>query len=235
MSGINMLEDLEKQGLDKDKYYEAIVVNNDDTTSSDGHMRKRIQARVPVLWEGIVDDHLPWAVSMYPDEGDGTTVDHGTCNIPVIGSKVFLMFQNGSEDHPMYYPYSGDDTTVMELAKVNYPQRKVTKFSNGCYFIIDKSNNELILFNPGDTKITIMGNVTLYVEKNVDAHVKGNVTANIDGNLDARIQGNTGVVTEGSLNVNTSGSTNIHSDGAMTLSSGGGMTLTAPSIAHTQG
>lgn len=235
MSGINMLEDLTKQGLDKDKYYEAVVVNNDDTTSRDGQMRKRIQARVPMMWDGIEDAHLPWAVSMYADEADGMTAEHGTCNIPVIGSKVFLMFQNGSEDHPMYYPYSGDDTTVMELARENYPQRKVVKYSNGTYVILDKSNNELIIYHPGDTKITIMGNVTLYVEKNVDAHVKGNVTAQVDGNLNASIQGNTGVNTQGNLSVQTEGSTDMHSGGSMTLSSGGGMTLRAPSIAHVKG
>lgn len=202
---INMIEDLKKQGLDPEKYYEAVVVANDDRVL-DGKMCKRIQARVVGLFDNIPDEHLPWAVSMFPEEADGSSATYGTCNIPAINSKVFLKFQGGKEDHPVYYSFSGNASTVLDEAKVNYPNRKVVKMSNGAIVIVDKQTNELIISNPGDLKITVVGN------------------ANI------QVLGNSNTTTSGDATIHSDGAMTVSSGGKMDLTSDTGIALSAPRI-----
>lgn len=175
------------QGLNKEYRYEAIVVNNDDS-KTDNPYTCRVQARVNILFDGIEDDHLPWAIPSF-EHPDGASKDSGKAFVPKIGSKVLLIFQEGRETHPMWLGYPVDRTTVMEEMKHNYPNRVVTKLKNKAITVYDTQTNELFIRNPGtlrvyiqgDAEITVMGNSTEVVKGNKNVFVEGDLTETITG------------------------------------------------------
>jgi hypothetical protein len=80
--------------------YRARIENNIDPMKLG-----RVQARVP-QFHGLPDSvnslkigELPWS---FPCTPNGTGYDHGTMIIPDIGDYVFLMFENGDRNSPVY-------------------------------------------------------------------------------------------------------------------------------------
>lgn len=186
---LNLMKDLATpQGLNKEYRYEAIVVNNDDSKTNAPYTC-RIQARVDILFDGIADDHLPWAIPSF-EHPDGASSESGRAFVPKVGSKVLLVFQEGRETHPMWIGYPVDKNTVMPEMKHNYPNRVVTKLKNKAITVYDTQTNELFIRNPGDLKIYIQGNTELTVIGNVTEVVKGNKDVFIEGNLNETIKGN---------------------------------------------
>lgn len=165
---INATKHLSRQGLDPKMTYEAKVVNNFD-------QRKicRIQARIEGVFDGIPDSDLPWAIPEYqhPDgaynEGGNATDRSGMAMVPKKGHKVGLKFPTGDPHRPVWTSYTVDEQTALpENQDVNYPDRAVFKFSNGCYMIIDTRTNEIIVNNPGDLDMTVLGDVNQYIVGN---------------------------------------------------------------------
>jgi hypothetical protein len=148
------IEDLEGTGLSKDRTYIGIVVDNNDPRKLD-----RVTVRIPEIFEGIEDSHLPWAI---PSNNRDATSKSGVCDIPPVGAKVRIKFQKGSIDHPEYTDYLVDEGCILEEKLENYPFKKVRKFSNGTYVVLDTQTNEIYLYHKG-------GNVVLDI---VDADVK---------------------------------------------------------------
>lgn len=179
---INATKFLSRQGLDPKMVYEAEVVNNYDP-------RKlcRIQARIEGVFENIPDSDLPWSVPEYqhPDGAynpGGDAVDRsGMAMVPKKGHKVGLKFPTGDPHRPVWTTYPVDETTKLpENADVNYPDRAVFKFSNGCYIIIDTRTNEVFFNNPGDLNITILGDVNQHIIGNQQltvSNTKGDIAS----------------------------------------------------------
>lgn len=162
---INATKHLTKQGIDPKMTYEAEVVENYD-------QRKlcRIQARVEGVFDGIPDVDLPWAIPMFQhtdgayNTGAYAHERSGTAWVPKKGHKVGLSFPAGDPHRPVWTGYTVDEETALpEHKDVNYPDRAVFKFSNGCYMIIDTRTNEIFLNNPGDVNMTVLGDVNQYV------------------------------------------------------------------------
>lgn len=187
---LNISKDMgQGQGLRENMSYEATVVDNDDSKSDDGKRLCRVKARVAGIFEGISDEDLPWAI---PDchHVDGASSTSGSMDIPKIGTKVLLKFQNGSSEHPMYSGYIVDDLTELFEMKLNYPDRKVLLYQNSTLLCIDTRTKEIFIRNPGDFNIFIEGNANLKVMGNVVEKVMGNRTSYVEGDLTEIVGGN---------------------------------------------
>lgn len=181
---LNPAQDLAQgQGLDKTKKYKGTVVNNNDP-----RQLARIQVRVDTIFDGISDEHLPWAIPAF-EHCDGATANSGFVGIPKNGSRVSIKFQGGSPLHPEWSGYTVDETNLLHEAKHNYPDRVVALYDNTCLLIIDTKSKEIFLRNPGDYHFFIEGNVFIQVKGNVTERIKGNYTKIVDGNTTVLTKG----------------------------------------------
>lgn len=154
-SPLNPMKHLERQGANPKHVYAAIVVDNNDP-----RMAGWVRVRVPGMHsDKIPDKHLPWAMP----NGQSYAVDAdkperaGFVNIPPVGAKVGVRFPYGDPHKPELCDYPGDAKTVMDEAKTNYPNRAVMRLENGAYVIADKKTNELLITNPGDMHLVVLG------------------------------------------------------------------------------
>lgn len=166
----NPTKHLQRQGVDPKIVYAATVVNNMDKSQ-----RGRVQARIAGFMDGIPDELLPWAIPS--NNGGAMQADQptraGYFNVPSIGAKIGLRFPLGDPHRPVQDAYPIDDKVMLPEALTNYPKRKVLRFDNGFYIIVDTENNELIFNNPGDTHFTFLGDVTQTVVGNQTLIVSG--------------------------------------------------------------
>lgn len=226
----NITNDLnENPGLNAHRYYEGSVTNNNDPEKLG-----RIKVRVKTILDGIPDDDLPWAIP-YVNHPDGATKNSGHLDIPKVGSKVHIQFQDGNPMYPMYKGHHIDKTTKLQEGDMHYPNRKVFRLQNKCLVVIDTEDNILYLRNPGTTKIYIDGNVELEVTGNVTEKIKGNVNRHILGNLEETIDGNYHRKIKGNSNLSVSGNVADFAGGTRGLRSGGVTGIDASSIYENSG
>lgn len=182
MSGgtINATKHLKRQGLDPHMVYEAEVVNNKDPRQIG-----RITARVKGIFDGIPDAALPWCIPMFNHldgaKGGGwhwkpEKSGSGTFRVPKPKHKVGIKFPTGDPHRPVWTDYTIDDQTMLPEARHHYPDRAVFRFTNGCFMIIDTKTNEVILGNPGDIDICILGDVNQTVIGNQTLTVSDSLT-----------------------------------------------------------
>ena len=223
---LNITRDLSKpQGIIKGALYDAIVVDNKDAR----HLG-RVTARIPILFDGIEDAHLPWAIPVGVNHADGASSTSGCVDIPKIGTKVCLSFQESSVDHPTYSTYPVDETTVLDEALLNYPDRKVMRLQNSALVVYDTKTNELFIRNPGTVRIYVEGNCELEVKGNMVEKVMGNKTSYVRGNLTEIVDGNRTLGVKGTDTAISVGTRSILSHGADNHHAGGNMIRTAPYI-----
>lgn len=183
MTSTVSLFDEQKPGLSPLQLYEAIVVDNNDPQK-----RGRIKARVRILFEGIEDSDLPWAIPTF-EHTDGASSESGILVIPKINSKVLLHFQNGSPFHPIYRGYTIDNSTMLEEGNHHYPNRAMIRFKNSLLVVVDTESNEVFIRNPGDTHILIEGNLeTTVMGKHVHRVDKEHETI-VNGDRKLRVKG----------------------------------------------
>lgn len=96
-----------------DNDFIGIVVNNKDTTFSG-----RAQIRTFGLWDGISDEHLPWAVPINSTVFAGNGA--GSISIPKIGHFVRVQFNNGDQYAPEYTTIQNVDTELIQRIKDDY-------------------------------------------------------------------------------------------------------------------
>lgn len=182
---INPTKHFQRQGIDPKMVYAATVVNNTDKSK-----RGRVQARIAGFMDGIPDELLPWAIPSN-NAGAMSGADRaGIFNVPDIGSKIGLRFPLGDPHRPVQDEYPIDDDVMLPEALTNYPKRKVLRFSNGFYIIVDTENNEYIFNNPGDAHITFLGDVTQTIIGNQTVTVsesKGDIPAYLLNAPDTRL------------------------------------------------
>lgn len=80
--------------------YRAFVVDNMDPLKL-----ARVRIRVPMI-HGVSDGpnylndaQVPWATPITPA---GSGYDHGSCMVPDVGDLVFVMFEDGDRNYPLY-------------------------------------------------------------------------------------------------------------------------------------
>lgn len=155
---LNPSKHLTRQGLDHKMVYAAVVIDNEDPRQA-----ARVRVRITGIHaDTIPDTALPWALPMtqaYAVNGD-VPERAGKVDIPPKGAKVGVRFLNGDVYKPMLAPYPGDKKTILPEALVNYPYRKVHRYENGAYVIVDTKTNELLITNPGDLHMVVLGDCT---------------------------------------------------------------------------
>jgi hypothetical protein len=208
-----MIDSLEGTGLDKTKKYKAIVVNNEDERFLD-----RIQARVDIIFDGIPDEHLPWAI---PGEVNKDASDtSGVCDIPQVGTLVHLMFEKGSPDHPTYYPYVSDELTIFEEKLEDYPLTKIRKFTDGTIIKLNLKTLELTLIHAGDTIANLSdGNTTVnQTGGDVNINIKGgNFNLDTDQNVSVKTAKDVKLVVGAKLLIQTAKDTIASIKGKLSL------------------
>ncbi len=213
---LNIASDMAaKQGLSKDLSYEAQVIDNNDPRGL-----CRVRARVPFIFDGIPDEHLPWSIPSF-DHPDGAGPGSGTAYVPKNGTKVLLRFQNGEATSPTWEGYPVDNTTKLQEMAHNYPDRKVTRLSNKTLIVIDTKSNEVFIRYPGDTRIYIEGNVELSVTGNVTEKIGGDRQSFIEGDSVEVVRGNRSVHVGGEDTHNVAGSAKQVVSGSYTQSTSG--------------
>lgn len=199
--------------LNPNQLYVGTVVDNKDPK-----FLSRLRIRVAEAFAGIPDEHLPWAIASVSHSG-GAGPDHGNVDIPVIGSKVLVLFQNGSPMHPMYKGYFVDETTVLEEAKTNYPDRRVTLMPKGSMVIFDDKSGQIFIRNMGEFNVLIVGNTHVKIE--------GDLVQEVTGNRFTKIGGDDYTVVDGTIGSYASGDMKLKSGGLQALSAGANQVLNA--------
>jgi hypothetical protein len=179
----------EAPGLEWFKLYEATVIDNNDTNSSDGRQLCRIKARVATIMDQITDEFLPWAIP-FTDYSIGESNEQGKGDIPIIGAKVLIAFQGGSLNHPVYMGYCVDEKTQLFEMLYNYPNRSVFLRKNHFLMILDAVTNEMMIRQVGDLHLYVTGSVDLTVAGDLTEKVMGNRTLYVDGDNTEVVRGN---------------------------------------------
>jgi uncharacterized protein YcbK (DUF882 family) len=235
---MNLATDMaEGQGLNKDIWYAATVVHNNDPDKYG-----RIQARVKEIFDGIPDEDLPWAISAGWNHPDGAFGSSGILLVPKVGTKVQVRFQKGSPMYPEYRGYNVDKGTALQEAEMNYPNRAVLRFQNNSMMIVDTQANIIYMRSPGDCRICVVGDLQLEVLGNVAELVHGNVTRHIQGNLDETIDGSHSVTVKGDFKEHISGKSHtqsadhlISAQGQLTHSASAAATVKAGGVLSLEG
>jgi uncharacterized protein involved in type VI secretion and phage assembly len=146
--------------------YRATVVENNDTTK-----KGRIQVRVLGLFQGVDDAHLPWAVPAYP-MFSGSGVGHGWFAIPEKSSNVWVFFEEGDFNQPVYFAEASDGVRGHPtVGDTSYPNRRGFVSKDGHYLYFDDTTNQIEISLATGKKITIASSGEITIVDNVTATV----------------------------------------------------------------
>lgn len=128
-----------------------------DTTDGGGQC-ERIKAVVPGLYEASGSDisALPWIQkATEADIANGSTF--GSCNIPPLGSQVWVRLQQDDPHHPEYYGMPQSVATLLAVFKTNYPNRRGWVDPRGNSLILDNTIgvNSVAFIHASGASITI--------------------------------------------------------------------------------
>src|SRR3972149_5375146 len=112
--------------------YRATVMDNNDPLKYG-----RIKAKIYPMLSEVSTENLPWCVPMYPIfEGAGNGI--GYFAIPDVGTNVFIMFEQGDINQPVYMGEAPDGVKGLPSERnTNYPNRKVLKTSGSIIVWLD--------------------------------------------------------------------------------------------------
>jgi hypothetical protein len=183
------MQNLQDPSIDKRFYgnYRALVVKNNP--AEDKYVKSKtagsVKVRVFGIHDDVSDDALPWAI--YADPFMGGSVDSGGLIVPDEGSKIWVFFENGDHNQPVYFAGapSGKDGPVEKDA--TYPTNKVFKTKAGFIIEIDDaadatrmrikqpSGNDKVSDHGGNVTETIVGAVNQTVAKTFTLDVEEGV------------------------------------------------------------
>jgi len=118
--------------------YRGTVVSVDDPLE-----RGRIQAQVPAV---LGDVALPWAMPCVPYAGPG----HGLVLLPEVGDGVWMEFEGGNVDAPIW---SGGWWGDGDLPEPGAPRVRVLRTSAGHRIVLDEDGDEIRLEHPGGAEL----------------------------------------------------------------------------------
>lgn len=226
---LNITSDMRQNpGINKDRIYVGTVVDNNDPDKL-----SRIKVQIAQVFDSIDNDLLPWAIPSINHTG-GASPKTGNIDIPEIGSKVSVQFEDGNIDYPRYFGYHVDKKTVLEEGKENYPNRVVVRMRNNCLLVIDKTTNEMFIRNPGAMKIYVEGDLELEVKGNVQHKVHGNYNLEVSGNMNVKVGGDT-KYSASNINFRSSGVLNMFGASRASVQSSGDLALTGSRVLENSG
>lgn len=198
--------------------YRGFVTDNDDPEE-----RGRIKARVPAL---LGDDNTDWAEPCFPYAGS----DVGDVFIPEIDDMVWMEFEAGDINKPIWVgsPLAQQDTP--SDIKDNYPEQHIIKTDSGHKIIFDDSEDDprLIIEHESGTSVTHFNKDTASGSINFD--VNGDMEGTIGGNFDFTSNSNVNIEAGLSMNLTSDGSTDISSELATNIRSNEDVVVDSPLV-----
>lgn len=175
----------------------GVVLDNEDPLDAG-----RVKIRVFGVYDDLPEDAIPW--SLYSDPFMGGNSDVGGMFVPDLGSHVWVFFEEGEQDQPVYFAGAParSDGPMEVRTQGKYPNNKVFKTKSGHTIEFDdtegatririahKSESQKIWADNGDVEETIKGNLLIIVDQDATIHVKGNANQKIDGNYTKIVDGN---------------------------------------------
>jgi len=116
------------------------------TDASDPQNLGRIRAKVPFVYGD--DEASDWAFPVAPFAGK----DHGFFFLPEVGDAVWMEFENGDIEHPLW---TGFWWPKDSLPDPNGPRQRVLTSASGLQILMDDNAKTLSLIHPGGAEITL--------------------------------------------------------------------------------
>jgi len=129
--------------------YRGLVKDNDDSNvDSPYNTRARVKVYVPEVYGDnlVIPDELPWAepcisalgggrverLEVGEEVGEGRKYAHGLIAIPPVGSSVWVMFEQGDPNHPVWMGtwYGAKDAIVELPDEAMYDYRTGARYPN---------------------------------------------------------------------------------------------------------
>lgn len=136
MSGMTDIMDVHKQASTiTNQLFIAQVVDNHDPMQY-----QRVRIAIPGLLEGSADQ-LPWAIPITRTSGASNL----ELDVPLVGSYVIVMFQNGDTNYPVWYgsPINGYNGSAAIMS--NYPHRTGRQVRPQTWWYVDRQSGEFQL------------------------------------------------------------------------------------------
>lgn len=158
--------------------YRGIVVRNDDPEK-----RGRIKALVPDV---LGDIETPWCEC-------SNVVNRETLFIPEIGDKVWIEFQGGNVNLPIYsmawFGLVNGQSTIVDEGKANYPNVRVMGFDKDVSIVYDKVQGSLVFKIGGNIKIELRSDSVVVDNSLNKMELKNDGSVDISGSV-VNIQAN---------------------------------------------
>ena len=233
----NNISDRESQTFDFNGFYRGVVVENNDPKQAG-----RIKVNVFGVFDNIPVDNIPWAIMADPFMGG--LGDNGSSFIPEIDSHVFVFFENGDHEEPVYFagaPAIKDgepDLPLESREEGEYPHNKVFKTKRGSYIEFDDTEDAVRIKihhpsgtnreidNDGNVIETIVGDETVNFDGDRTESIEGNSTESIEGDKSESVEGDKSESIGGDFSNDTSGDINVSSGGGTTIDVGADGTIT---------
>jgi hypothetical protein len=110
-----------------------------DKDAPDGKL-ERVKAIIPGLFEGDIST-LPWITKAtgggYPNAKDGA---FGSCEVPPIGSLVWVQLQEGDPHYPAYVGFPQSSASMVAIFLTSYPNKRGYKDAAGNIFVVDSTS-----------------------------------------------------------------------------------------------
>jgi len=137
----------------------------------------RIKAKVPFVYG---DEHTSnWCMPVVPLAGSG----HGLYLMPEVGDAVWIEFENGDIDLPLW---TGGWWGDRDLPDPKDPKQRVLTSSTGMQVVLDDDAKELSLKHPGGAEITLSNsNITIKLGS-AKIELSSSVVSVNDGALEVR-------------------------------------------------
>ena len=225
----NNIHDREKGTHEFNGFFRGEVLKNDDPKKAG-----RVKIHVFGVYDNMPVEHLPWAILADPMMGG--LKDNGGIFVPEVGSHVFVFFEQGDHEKPVYFagaPAIQDgepDTPSESREEGEYPYNKVFKTKAGISFEIDDtedairfkfkhpSGNQMEIDNDGNKSETIVGDSEKNIEGDKTETVSGDVTESIEGDKTIDSDSDITITANGDGTFSVSGGITINADGSVSIS-----------------
>ena len=181
--------------------YRAKVTNNTDTKSG-GRIQVRIYGIHSQDEQEIPNSTLPWAIPALAPMGG--TAQEGFFSIPEVDSIVWIFFDGGNHNLPIYF------ASAPNKSNWNTSATTTTVIMN-----LGSKGIKIINSNGGEITMDENGNITIQAEQ-----------------LDITSDGDMSINSGGSLEINSDGDMEITASGDFSETAGGEHITTARNIEH---
>lgn len=136
--------------------------------NADPKQQGRVRVCVPVLFEGVTTENLPWAVPAMPFSfGGGSGLGYGTMCVPEVDSTVWCFFEGGDYNQPVYFAAAPDGKHGLPTdITTNYPDRRVVKTASGIILYVDDTDNVIHVEMPSGGSIHVASDGSVSISAN---------------------------------------------------------------------